>query len=120
MTEWTINPSYSARFGSHFESLVKSSKKALHKALTFYRTLTEEEFGVAIAKTEQIVNSRPLNLMSNDPSDEVPLCPYDFLGTGPRFRDLIPLTARDNATRYGGKIRNLLKKMWEDFHKQSF
>ena len=28
---------------------------------------------------------------------------------------MIPLTARDNATRYGGKVRHLLKKLWEDF-----
>ena len=90
--KWVVNPPYSPRFSGHTEALVKIARKALTRTLPIERLVTEEQMLTLVKKVMGFMNLRPLNEPSNDPSDKGPLCPADFLGTGSRYLDLVPLT----------------------------
>ena len=113
LIEWRINPAHSPRFGGHFEILVKSTKNAMKKVLATHRTLDDEEFGTVVAKSQSYLNRRPLNCPSGDGDDKQPLTPEDFLMSGSRFRDLLPMGVDQDVARYSKTLKPVLKALWE-------
>ena len=77
-----------------------------------------EEFLTLCKKTEGHLNLRPLNLVSNDPNDPSPLCPADFLKTGSRFKDLLPMEAGESAMKYAKGMRDVMEKLWTLFEEE--
>uniref|UniRef100_A0A8D9B2Z0 Integrase catalytic domain-containing protein n=1 Tax=Cacopsylla melanoneura TaxID=428564 RepID=A0A8D9B2Z0_9HEMI len=76
--EWIFNPPSSPHFGGIYEANVKSFKTHFYKAVGC-QLLTYEEFLTLTVQIESLLNSRPLCLLSNDPSDCSILTPNHFL-----------------------------------------
>ena len=76
--QWHFNPPSSPHFGGVWERLVQSCKKAL-KIVLHGQVVTDEVLGTAFAKTEALVNSRPLTEVSSSSSDLEAITPNHFL-----------------------------------------
>ncbi|XP_060856494.1 uncharacterized protein LOC132934227 [Metopolophium dirhodum] len=76
--DWKFIPARSPHFGGLWEAGVKSMKSLLSKVLgdSYF---TYEELLTIITRAEACLNSRPLTLMSSDPSDMSHLTPGHFL-----------------------------------------
>ena len=64
--------------GGWWERLIRSTKSALQKSFG-NSTVTKEELAVVLTEVEQVLNSRPLTMLSEDPAVEGPLTPNHFL-----------------------------------------
>ena len=76
--KWDFNPPSSPHFGGAFESMIKSSKKAM-RAILKDADITDEELETAIVGAEGQLNSRPITYVSSDVDDLTPLTPNHFL-----------------------------------------
>ena len=85
--EWLFQPARTLHFGGAHEALVKSSKRALYRALEnekkSWRFPTEDTPRTVLFKVAGRLNSRPLTYVSLDPADFRPICPNDFLNKPP-------------------------------------
>ncbi|XP_035232572.1 uncharacterized protein LOC118204350 [Stegodyphus dumicola] len=79
---WLFNPPTSPHYGGLWESIVKSMKFHLKRALES-TLLTYEKFLTVLTQVEACMNSRPLCVMSNDPNDFSALTPGHFLIEAP-------------------------------------
>lgn len=77
-TTWHFIPPHSPNFGGLWESGVRSTKTHLRKVVG-NSTLTYEEMSTVLAQVEACLNSRPISVLSDDPSDPLPLTPGHFL-----------------------------------------
>ncbi|XP_050522858.1 uncharacterized protein LOC126895247 [Daktulosphaira vitifoliae] len=76
--EWKFIPARSPHFGGLWEAGVKSMKYLLRRVLGDAHLFYEELLTV-ITRAEACLNSRPLTILSSDPSDLSPLTPGHFL-----------------------------------------
>ncbi|XP_043494148.1 uncharacterized protein LOC122519050 [Polistes fuscatus] len=77
-TKWHFNPPAAPHMGGKWEAAVKSFK--FHVERTVGDTLlTYEEASMLLAQIEAILNSRPLEPLSDDPEDTTALTPDHFL-----------------------------------------
>ncbi len=81
--EWTFQPPRTPHFGGAHESLVRSTKRAMYRALEEeklqWRYPTEDTLRTILFEVSGLLNCRPLTYVSSDPTDFRPLCPNDFL-----------------------------------------
>ncbi|XP_043201259.1 uncharacterized protein LOC122370062 [Amphibalanus amphitrite] len=77
-TKWTFIPPGAPHFNGACEAMVKIAKRALMKTLE-HADLSDEELQTAFCKVEALMNTRPLTVLSNDPTDDQPLTPANFL-----------------------------------------
>lgn len=70
--KWKFNPPSAPHFGGVFESMIKSSKKAM-RAIFGDASVTDEELQTAIIGAEGQLNSRPITYVSSDVNDLTPL-----------------------------------------------
>lgn len=63
------------------ESLVKQTKRCLHKVVEGDR-MDEDKFNTALCLAEELLNSRPLGVVTDHPDAPEALTPLDFLQTG--------------------------------------
>ena len=118
-TKWYTNPPYSPRFGGHFESMVKIGRRTMMKLLDHYSLLNDEELETIVVRTKSHMNSRPLNAVSPDPRDPRPLTPNDFLTTGKRYRDMVPIIEGEpTLTEASRTMRETLEKLWKIFYQE--
>lgn len=94
--EWKFIPPNAPHFGGCWESNIKCIKGHLFKVIG-QQILTFEELQTVLTQIEALLNSRPLTVLSSDPSDPVALTPAHFLHTAPLkflpacdFSDTIP------------------------------
>lgn len=80
--EWHFNPPAAPHMGGIWESNIKSVKTHLYKILGS-QLLSYEEFATVLTQIEALLNSRPLCLLSSDPSDPQSLTPAHFLTLTP-------------------------------------
>lgn len=77
-TAWCFNPPAAPHMGGTWEAVVKSIKYHLRR--TVHETaLTYEEFSTLLTQIEAMLNSRPLEPLSDDPEDLSTLTPAHFL-----------------------------------------
>ncbi|KMQ90475.1 hypothetical protein RF55_9768 [Lasius niger] len=77
-TEWSFIPPGAPHFGGLWKAGVKSVKYHLQRILGEHK-LTYEEMATLMSQIEACLNSRPLNALSNDPSDLAALTPGHLL-----------------------------------------
>ena len=75
---WKYNAPLAPWQGGWWERLVGVAKSALKKSLG-NSTVTKEELAAVLVEVEQVINSRPLTRLSEDPQAEGPLTPNHFL-----------------------------------------
>ncbi|CAH4034229.1 unnamed protein product [Pieris brassicae] len=68
--QWKFNPSRSPHFGGCFEIFVKAFKNHLRRVLGD-QLFTYEEMLTVLKQIESVINSRPLTLLTEDPSELV-------------------------------------------------
>ena len=76
--KWTFNPSSAPHQGGIWERIVHSFKRVLYTILGTRRH-TDEVFNTTFCRVEYALNSRPLTLVSADPSDLGAITPNHFL-----------------------------------------
>ena len=124
--EWTFQPPRAPHFGGAHESLVKSTKRALYRALDEekgkFRHPTEDLLKTLLFEVAGLLNTRPLTYTSSDPTDFRPLTPNDFMNRPPvadvpagEFDSSLP---RDHY-RYVQKMLNIFWDMWKSSYLQS-
>ena len=117
--DWHFQPPNSPHFGGIHESMIKSGKKAV-RAIIGNSELTDIELMTAFALAEDLINSRPLMFMTDDPGDFRVLTPAMFLHgrlSGQTFPDVIDTTAFDprNRWRY---VQRCLSEVWKRWIKE--
>jgi len=121
--EWRFQPPSAPHFGGAHESMVKSTKKALYRALAEetggLRYPTEDQLRTLLLEVSGLLNSRPLTYVSSDPDDYRALTPKDFLNL-PSAHDLPPsdftsALPRDRY-RYVQKMANLFWGLWTSLY----
>ena len=76
--KWKFKPPGAQHFGAVWEPMVRSCKKAM-VAKVGNRTLTVDVLSKVMCLVEQILNSKPLTSVSDDPEDLEALTPNHFL-----------------------------------------
>jgi transposase InsO family protein len=71
--EWTFQPPRTPHFGGAHESLVRSTKRAMYRALEEekqqWRYPTEDTLRTILFEVAGLLNCRPLTYVSSDPTD---------------------------------------------------
>lgn len=80
--EWRFNTPSSPHMGGLWESNVKAAKNHIYRVLGD-QLLTYEEFSSLLVQVEALLNSRPLCILSNDPTAPEALTPAHFLTLQP-------------------------------------
>ena len=78
---WHFNPPLASHFGGIFKIMVKAMKRAMKramKAIIGQGDLDKEEFRTAVSKMSYLINSRPIQVVS-DVNDYEVLTPNHFL-----------------------------------------
>ena len=81
-TRWCFNPPAAPHMGGKWEAVVKSTKHHLRRTVS-ETALTYEEFSTLLTQIEALLNSRPLEPLSDDPDDVATLTPAHFLISHP-------------------------------------
>jgi len=76
--EWKFSTPAAPHQNGSAESLVKSTKKALKKAIG-EQVLTPFVFYTCLMEIANLINERPIGRVPNDPNDGSYLCPNDLL-----------------------------------------
>lgn len=113
--QWKFNPPATPHFGSLWESNVKSVKTHLYKVIG-NQLLSYEEMHTLLTQIEALLNSRPLCILSSDPSEPLALTPAHFL-------TLTPLTRLPSADLTLEKLNRLdryqmIDRMVQDYWKR--
>ena len=77
--EWKFNVPYASHMGGVYERMIRTVCKILTNMLMERSRLTDDIIRTFFCEAESIVNSRPITKMSDDPKDDVPLTPANFL-----------------------------------------
>ena len=119
LIDWHFQPPRAPHFGGAHESLVRSTKRALYRALDLekagLRYPTDEMMRTLLAEIAGFLNARPLTYASSDPEDFRPLTPNDFLNRPPTS-DLLPGSFDDalprERFRYVQRMAQLFWDLW--------
>ena len=76
--KWIFNPPTAAWWGGWWERLIRTVKDLLKRMLGNAR-LGYESLRTCLSHVENVINERPLTVMTEDQEDLIPLCPAMFL-----------------------------------------
>ncbi len=117
--DWRFNVPGEPHQGGVFESMVKSSKRALKATLKNER-LTIWEFQHALISAEGLVNSRPLTYQSNAPDDFRVITPNSLM-MGKTCGQLAPTSMETEPYHPRQRYRHLLhlnRAMWNRWQRE--
>jgi len=116
---WYWNPPAAPHFGGVFESMIKSSKRAIYAVLKD-ADINDEELQTTFIGVESLMNSRPLTTLSDDPNDEPVLTPNHFL-IGQMGGDFIPESVDStafNPRKRWRRVQELTRHVWGRWMKE--
>lgn len=93
---WRFNPPRTPHRGGDYEIYVKAFKTHLARTIGS-QLLTYEKMLTVLTQIEGVINSRPLTLLSDDPSEPAALTPAHFLMTAP-LKHLPACASKDEPT----------------------
>ncbi|XP_059098443.1 uncharacterized protein LOC131892635 [Tigriopus californicus] len=114
---WQFQPPSAPHFGGIHEALVKSSKRALYKAMTQAQQrqrLREFELRTLLSEVTGFLNSRPLTYVGGDPEDLQALIPNHFL-IQRASKNLAPIPVNQKAVNPRGSYRfvqSIVEDVW--------
>ncbi|XP_055585414.1 uncharacterized protein LOC129738255 [Uranotaenia lowii] len=114
-TGWRFNPPATPHMGGAWERLVRSVKDALF-VLDDGKKLTDEILVTSIVEAEDMINSRPLTVVSSDIAEELSLSPNHFLrGASPNESGTIPHFPSEAETLRNSfqRSQQLAYNMWK-------
>ena len=80
--EWVFNPPGASHMGGSWERMIRTVRKVLNHLLQ-EQAVSDEVLTTIMAEAANILNSRPLTIISDDPRDEHPLTPNHLLHLRP-------------------------------------
>lgn len=108
--DWKFQPPLSPHHGGLHEAAVKSAKNHIKRTVGT-NNLTIEEWFTLIAQVEACVNSRPLQPITDDPSDTTALTPGHFL-IGEELITLVePRPLRKNSTTLSSNLAAMAQEI---------
>lgn len=113
---WRMNPPTASHFGGIWESNIKSVKTLLFRVIG-KQILSYEEMLTVLNQIEAVLNSRPLYLLSSDPSEPNALTPSHFISTAPlEFLPALNVSKECTSlvTRYS-LMNSLVQSFWKRF-----
>ncbi|XP_062537666.1 uncharacterized protein LOC134205989 [Armigeres subalbatus] len=114
-TRWNFNPPSAPHFGGVWERLVRSVKEAM-EVLDDGRRLTDEVLLTTLAEAEDMVNSRPLTYIPQDPGNGGSITPNHFLKGLPvgEKEGCVPASDEAEALRNSHKRSQVLAdRLWK-------
>ena len=111
--EWQFNPPEAPHFGSVFERMIKSAKRAIY-AILRESDVNDEELQTMFTGAESLLNSRPVTMVSGDVNDETALTPNHFL-IGQMGGELAPDTVDTtavNVRKWWRSVQELIRRVW--------
>ena len=120
---WNFIPPKVPHFGGLWEAAVKSAKKNLSRTMG-NSVLTFEELRTLFCQIDAVQNSRPIDVMSDDPNEVEPLTPAHLsIGHG---LDVLPSFLVDQAhdvdicspSKHWYYIQNILWHFWNRWTKE--
>lgn len=113
---WRMSPPNAPHFGGIWEGNIKCFKTHLHRVIG-NQILTYEELLTVLTQIEAILNSRPLYILSSDPSEPTALTPAHFMSTSPLPR--LPAAdlsqERPNLLTRFSMLDSLVQSFWKRF-----
>ena len=112
--QWTFNPPAAPHFGGAWESLVKTSKRAIFNVLG-KESLKEQNLSTIICTAEQLLKNQTLTPISSDVEDLDTITPNHFLVGEANVSWPISLFSENNAS-YRKMFRHIseqLKALWK-------
>ncbi|KMQ87813.1 hypothetical protein RF55_12812 [Lasius niger] len=116
---WHFNPPAAPHFGGLWEAAVKSTKHHLRRVIG-ETTLTFEEMCTFLTQVEACLNSRPLQALSDDPSDVTALTPGHFLIGAPLLAVPEPslLDHHENTLTRWQLLQKMRDHFWERWSRE--
>ncbi|CAL1273138.1 unnamed protein product [Larinioides sclopetarius] len=115
--QWSFNPPTASWWGGFWERLVQLVKKILRRILG-RASINFEELNTILCDAEAVINSRPLNYLSEDPDDLTPLTPSMFIQdiqtVGVPDLDNIDNINLTKRLRYQQRLRSDLRKRFRE------
>lgn len=112
--KWKFNCPTASHFGGCWESMVKVIKSHLFRVIG-QQLLTYEELNTVLIQIECLLNSRPLTVLSSDPSEPTALTPSHFLHTAPLCSLPAPRieTSNLNLLHRHALIDKMVQSFWQ-------
>ncbi|XP_042910984.1 uncharacterized protein [Parasteatoda tepidariorum] len=115
--QWVFSPPEAAWWGRFWERMVQMVKNLLRRVLG-KASINFEELSTVLCDAEAVINSRPLNYLSEDPEDLTPLTPAMFLQdvqtVGVPDLDNLDSVNLAKRCRYQQKLREDLRKRFRE------
>ena len=111
--EWDFTTPLASHMGGVYERQIRTVRKLL-RALMNDRVFTEEALTTIFCEIENIVNSRPLTVNSDDPNDPSPLTPNHLLKL--ECKHPIPISEISKVDRIKSTwkgIQYIVSEFWE-------
>lgn len=118
-TRWHRIPPQMPNHGGLWEAGVRSVKTHLKKTIGD-STLTYEELSTVLTQIEACLNSRPLSILSDDPTDPLPLTPGHFL-VGESLlnvNDVSSLDTNINDLDRWRMVQKMVNSFWKQWSKE--
>ena len=115
--KWNFNPPVSPHFGGIFETIVKSTKRALYSTIQ-HADLDEEEFRTVVSNVTGMLNERPISKVG-DQEDLIALTPNSFLFSN-LGGSIFPSDHKDysNLKERYNLVQEISTHFWKRFHKE--
>lgn len=113
---WKRSPPLGSHFGGIWEANIKCIKSLLFRVIG-KQILTYEEMLTVLNQVEAVLNSRPLYVLSSDPSEPTALTPSHFLSTKPlAFLPAADVSGeRANLLSRHSLMDSLVQTFWKRF-----
>ncbi|XP_078495083.1 uncharacterized protein LOC144749863 [Ciona intestinalis] len=116
--EWHFNPPGASHQGGVWERIIRSIRK-IFMATIGSRSLNDESLLSFLVEVENVLNSRPITKLSDDPQDPMPLTPSMLLMG--KTDSSCPLGTFVNADGYRKSwklVQHLAEQFWSQWLKQ--